>query len=80
MKLVGEAVAEELHEYDTNLTVLGIATWGVIKDKELLINPVNPLFICIIKEKMILPPSYNENVILIKIILRCQRNRMTIKL
>ena len=53
MKLVGEAVAEELHEYDTNLTVLGIATWGVIKDKELLINPVNPLFIFIIKIKNI---------------------------
>ena len=50
MKLVGEAVAEELHEYDTNLTVLGIATWGVIKDKELLINPVYSLFICIIKK------------------------------
>jgi hypothetical protein len=49
MKLVGEAVAEELHEYDTNLTVLGIATWGVIKDKELLINPVYPIFTCIIK-------------------------------
>ena len=41
MKLVGEAVADELHEYDTNLTVLGIATWGVIKDKHFLINPVN---------------------------------------
>jgi hypothetical protein len=41
MKLVGEAVADELHEYDTNLTVLGIATWGVIKDKNFLINPVN---------------------------------------
>jgi hypothetical protein len=50
MKLVGEAVAEELHEYDTNLTVLGIATWGVIKDKELLINPVYPLFTYIFKQ------------------------------
>ena len=60
MKLVGEAVAEELHEYDTNLTVLGIATWGVIKDKELLINPVYPLFTCIIKEKMIFPSSYKK--------------------
>jgi hypothetical protein len=57
MKLVGEAVAEELHEYDTNLTVLGIATWGVIKDKELLINPVYSLFICIIK-KIILIKNY----------------------
>jgi transient receptor potential cation channel subfamily M protein 2 len=32
MKLVGEAVAEELPKYssDTKLTVLGIATWGKI--------------------------------------------------
>ena len=64
MKLVGEAVAEELHEYDTNLTVLGIATWGVIKDKELLINPVYSLFKCIIKKKMILPSSYMKNNLL----------------
>jgi len=29
MKLVGEAVAEELPKYNTKLTVLGIATWGI---------------------------------------------------
>lgn len=40
MKLVGEAVASELHKYNTPLTVLGIATWGKIKNRELLVNPV----------------------------------------
>ena len=40
MKLVGEAVSEELHKYSTNLTVLGIATWGTLKHRENLVNPV----------------------------------------
>ena len=43
MKLVGEAVADELHKYNTHLTVLGIATWGIIKDKDVLINPVRAI-------------------------------------
>lgn len=36
MKLVGEAVAEELPKYNTKLIVLGIATWGMVKHKEAL--------------------------------------------
>ena len=37
MRLVGEALAEEYHKYNTNLTVLGIATWGTIEFKEKLV-------------------------------------------
>ena len=40
MKLVGEAVASELHKYNTKVTVLGIATWGVVKYRDSLVNPV----------------------------------------
>ena len=40
MKLVGEAVAEELHKFNTTLTVIGIATWGILKHREQLANPV----------------------------------------
>jgi hypothetical protein len=40
MKLVGDAVAEELHKFNTPLTVIGIATWGTIASNDLLINPV----------------------------------------
>ena len=40
MKLVGEAVAEELNKYNKNITVLGIATFGVVKFRERLVNKV----------------------------------------
>ena len=40
VKLVGEAVAEELHKYKTSLTVLGISTYGSIKYREKLVNLV----------------------------------------
>jgi hypothetical protein len=38
MRLVGEAVAEERGKYsiDTNLTVLGIVTWGIISMRDQL--------------------------------------------
>jgi len=43
MRLVGEAVAEEYPKYssDTELTVLGIATWGKIAMREKLEKAVN---------------------------------------
>ena len=41
MKLVGEAVNEEIHKYNTSITVLGISTFGTIKYRERLINKVN---------------------------------------
>jgi hypothetical protein len=43
MKLVGEAVNEEIHKYNTELTVLGIATYGTIKYRERLVNKVRSL-------------------------------------
>ena len=43
-KKVGEAVADELPKYNTKLTVLGIATWGGVKDRELLVNKLDVNF------------------------------------
>lgn len=35
MRLIGDAVAEDLHA--TDLTVLGIATWGCVEKNDLLV-------------------------------------------
>ena len=40
MRLVGEAVAEELDKYNSDLPVIGIATWGKVSMREKLINRV----------------------------------------
>ena len=40
MKLVGEAVADELDKYNLNLPVIGIATWGKVFMREKFINRV----------------------------------------
>ena len=42
MRLVGEAVTEEFHA--TNITVLGIATWGAITNRDTMI--IVNLLIC----------------------------------
>ncbi len=41
MKLVGEAFAEEINKYNRPLPLIGIATFGMIKNREMLINNVN---------------------------------------
>lgn len=42
MRLVGEAVADEFHKQSTNLTVLGIATWGKVALREQMIAKKEP--------------------------------------
>ena len=38
--MVGEAVNDEIQKFNTDLTVLGIATFGTIKNKEKLVKRV----------------------------------------
>ena len=40
MRLVGEAVSEELDKYNLVIPVIGIATWGKIYLRDKLINKV----------------------------------------
>ena len=48
MKLVGEAVSDELDQFNLVIPVIGIATWGKIQMKEKLINKVSSLFFYLI--------------------------------
>ena len=55
MRLVGEAVADELDKYNTNLPVIGIATWGKINMRSKLIRNS--------RNSYLVPTKFNESVI-----------------
>lgn len=79
MRLVGEAVADEFKNYNSHLTVLGIATWGKVALRDQMTVKVNVLFNT---KKMILTMT---RYVLINIFLRhqakiCQRiQRLIVK-
>jgi hypothetical protein len=79
MRLVGEAVADEFKNYNSHLTVLGIATWGKVALRDQMTVKVNVLFNT---KKMILTMT---RYVLINMFLRhqakiCQRiQRLIVK-